>query len=91
MDFSECMSKADDPKKCSDYREDYLECLHHRKEVRRGAPARWRRRPCPSCLPSTSISCRSPLPQFIKLNTLFKTMAKQANGEAGPAGHGGGH
>jgi hypothetical protein len=34
MDFSECMSKTDDPKKCADYRDDYLECLHHRKEVR---------------------------------------------------------
>ena len=34
MDFSECMSKTDDPRKCNDYREDYLECLHHRKEVR---------------------------------------------------------
>lgn len=33
MDFSECMSKTDDPKKCNDFREDYLECLHHRKEV----------------------------------------------------------
>lgn len=35
MDFSECMSKTDSPKECRDFREDYLECLHHRKEVRR--------------------------------------------------------
>lgn len=33
MDFSECMSKAEDPKACRDFRDDYLECLHHRKEV----------------------------------------------------------
>ncbi len=37
MDFSECMSKTDDPKKCKDFRDDYLECLHHRKEVRAAA------------------------------------------------------
>lgn len=36
MDFSECMSKAEDPKACKDFRDDYLECLHHRKEVRGG-------------------------------------------------------
>lgn len=34
MDFSKCMSETDDPKKCKDFRDDYLECLHHRKEVR---------------------------------------------------------
>lgn len=28
------MSKAEDPKSCKDFRDDYLECLHHRKEVR---------------------------------------------------------
>ena len=28
------MSKAIDPKECLDLREDYLECLHHKKEVR---------------------------------------------------------
>ena len=44
MDFSECMSKTEDPKACKDFRDDYLECLHHRKEVRR--PQRRRRRWC---------------------------------------------
>ena len=39
MDFSECMSKTEDPKACKDFRDDYLECLHHRKEVRRAAVA----------------------------------------------------
>ncbi|KAK2076408.1 hypothetical protein QBZ16_000933 [Prototheca wickerhamii] len=63
MDFSECMSKTDDPRKCNDYREDYLECLHHRKEVR----------------------------GFLKLNTLFREVARQTDGEAPAAGHGGGH
>ena len=32
-DFSDCMSKAENPKDCQDYRQDYLECLLHRKEV----------------------------------------------------------
>jgi hypothetical protein len=39
MDFSECMGKAEDPKQCRDYRDDYLECLHHRKEVRTEYPS----------------------------------------------------
>ena len=30
----QCMSKTDDPMKCRPLRDDYLECLHHRKEVR---------------------------------------------------------
>ena len=33
MDFSECMSRCREPKDCSLLREDYLECLHHSKEV----------------------------------------------------------
>lgn len=28
------MSETDNPNKCTDVRDDYLECLHHRKEVR---------------------------------------------------------
>ena len=35
MDFSECMAKAENPKDCVLLREDYLECLHHRKETMR--------------------------------------------------------
>ena len=34
-DFSECMSHADEPKACTLQREDYFECLHHRKEFAR--------------------------------------------------------
>ncbi|KAJ0901466.1 hypothetical protein HanPSC8_Chr08g0325631 [Helianthus annuus] len=34
MDFSECMSRCREPKDCSLLREDYLECLHHSKEVK---------------------------------------------------------
>jgi hypothetical protein len=37
MDFSECMTTAEEPKACKDFRDDYLECLHHRKEVRPAA------------------------------------------------------
>ena len=33
-DFSECMSKCREPKDCALLREDYLECLHHSKEVK---------------------------------------------------------
>ena len=31
--FAQCMSNTDAPYKCRDLRDDYLECLHHRKEV----------------------------------------------------------
>lgn len=31
-DFSTCMSQAADPKECRLKREDYFECLHHKKE-----------------------------------------------------------
>ena len=34
MDFSKCMSEADSPQACAALRDDYLECLHHRKEAR---------------------------------------------------------
>ncbi|XP_060969067.1 NADH dehydrogenase [ubiquinone] iron-sulfur protein 5-B [Cannabis sativa] len=33
VDFSECMSRCREPKDCTLLREDYLECLHHSKEV----------------------------------------------------------
>ncbi|MFS7977093.1 hypothetical protein Hanom_Chr10g00900111 [Helianthus anomalus] len=38
MDFSECMSRCREPKDCSLLREDYLECLHHSKEVKSVTP-----------------------------------------------------
>ena len=31
----QCMSTAEDPSECKDVREDYLECLHHKKEFQR--------------------------------------------------------
>ena len=33
MDYSECIGKCVDPIQCAEKREDYFECLHHRKEV----------------------------------------------------------
>mmetsp|Transcript_41327 Transcript_41327/g.101828 ORF Transcript_41327/g.101828 Transcript_41327/m.101828 type:complete len:182 (-) Transcript_41327:46-591(-) len=33
--FSACMSTADDPMECRNLREDYFECLHHKKEYTR--------------------------------------------------------
>ena len=39
----QCMRETDDPRKCKAKRDDYLECLHHRKEVRgNGREGRWR-------------------------------------------------
>lgn len=35
LDFQQCMSETDDPHKCRELRDDYLECLHHRKEFTR--------------------------------------------------------
>ena len=35
MGFSECMATAEEPRACKDLRDDYLECLHHRKEIAR--------------------------------------------------------
>ena len=33
--LKQCMSTARDPSECKDFREDYLECLHHKKEFQR--------------------------------------------------------
>ena len=40
----QCMSKTDDPTKCRDFCDDYLECLHHRKEVSTCPSFRYRRK-----------------------------------------------
>lgn len=34
QDFSKCLSESDEPRLCKDYRDDYLECLHHREEFK---------------------------------------------------------
>ena len=41
MDFSDCMSHCTMPAECTSRRDDYFECLHHRKEVRRCFPEAW--------------------------------------------------
>jgi hypothetical protein len=46
LDFSECMSRCRQPSDCGLLREDYLECLHHSKEVREATPN-----------PSVSLCC----------------------------------
>lgn len=33
QEFKECLSTFPDPNKCKDFAEDYMECLHHKKEV----------------------------------------------------------
>jgi len=43
QDFSKCMTDAPSPFTCTALREDYLECLHHRKEARPLGPACRRR------------------------------------------------
>eukprot|EP00891_Asterochloris_glomerata_P007355 jgi/Astpho2/7355/e_gw1.00114.274.1_t len=35
QEFSGCMEKTGDPQDCQPLRDDYLECLHHRKEFGR--------------------------------------------------------
>lgn len=35
MDFSKCMSQCEEPSECEKMKEDYFECLHHRKEYAR--------------------------------------------------------
>jgi NADH dehydrogenase (ubiquinone) Fe-S protein 5 len=35
IDLCECMLKADAPEQCDDYREDYKECLWHKKQLAR--------------------------------------------------------
>lgn len=34
QDFSACLAESDEPKQCKAYRDDYLECLHHREEFK---------------------------------------------------------
>ena len=33
MEFAKCMSDAEHPKMCVNAKDDYMECLHHKKEV----------------------------------------------------------
>lgn len=84
MDFSECMSKTDDPKKCADFRDDYLECLHHRKEVRRSLP-----RCCTARATGDPCWHSFVAAQFTKLNQYFREDKRQREGGE-PKGHGGG-
>merc|ERR1711939_894308 len=35
QEFSKCHAAADDAKSCGDQKEDYIECLHHNKEIAR--------------------------------------------------------
>lgn len=37
VEFTKCLETASVPIDCKDYREDYIECLHHRKEFARNA------------------------------------------------------
>lgn len=101
MDFSECMSKTDDPKKCVDFRTDYIECLHHRKEVRGQAPGRAMAGHQQRLVillqlavqPANTSLCRAslcpPCTQFTKLNRYFREEKRQRDGGE-PQAHGGG-
>jgi len=35
MEFAKCYAAADTPSQCSYQADDYLECLHHKKEIAR--------------------------------------------------------
>ncbi|PXF41073.1 NADH dehydrogenase [ubiquinone] iron-sulfur protein 5-B [Gracilariopsis chorda] len=35
LDFTKCLADADLPIDCKDLRDDYMECLHHKKEAQR--------------------------------------------------------
>jgi len=43
QEFSDCLVAEGDRMKCGDLREDYMECLHHSKEVRPPPPLPHRR------------------------------------------------
>lgn len=67
QEFKECLSTEKDASKCTDLREDYMECLHHKKEVRvRQRLCRFLL-PCSSCcdccaqLPSAAAACLPPV------------------------------
>lgn len=38
IDFQKCYAGADSPQECVTQKEDYLECLHHTKEVKQHSP-----------------------------------------------------
>ena len=41
-DMTLCVASTEDPKQCIDLRDDYFECLHHRKEVRHPSAHGWK-------------------------------------------------
>ena len=53
QEFSDCLVAEGDRMKCGDLREDYMECLHHGKEVRAAPRAAETRAAhhCPPALP----------------------------------------
>lgn len=74
------MNDTEDPKKCHSFREDYLECLHHRKEVRDGA---WTPMQCARGLLSAK-ACKVlhlmvgiGLAQFSRLNQIYRERQRQ--------------
>ena len=92
MDFSECMTTAEEPKACKDFRDDYLECLHHRKEVSGGGGVVGCRAAClPRAahpVPDSFLMCM--FVQFARLNAFFREDKRQREAPDGGAGHGGG-
>ena len=64
MDFSDCMSKCEDPIQCKEKREDYFECLHHGKEV---------------CGLNGSPAAPAPAPMFAPMLTCARAATETAN------------
>lgn len=59
LDFSECMSRCRQPSDCGLLREDYLECLHHSKEVSYLHPSSVRPSPSAASISSDSVASDS--------------------------------
>ena len=74
------MREVDDPRACKAHRDDYLECLHHRKEARgwRGKDEAARPGPPPAHPQPPSFSL-----QFTRLNSIYREQKKQAAAAAG--------
>ena len=60
QEFKECIASESDTSKCAEFRDDYMECLHHKKEVRCSPPSPRRTTHLPTTGPlcTASLSCR---------------------------------
>lgn len=76
-EFSKCHAAADDAKSCGDQKEDYIECLHHNKEVRRLRVLHQRIQPADAA--STALSVQIARAMEIKKHYLTTVADKVAD------------